>query len=511
MGSWLVSQEFGSCGGRLKPSIWHGGAMADPIKSNPLTISVKASGSQAPLWARAMAQEDRLYNVSRNVPDSANANLIFPGGVVPYGWGQLENQGWDVMSGYSSGVLLEDVGGAAGTIVVGTGGHTRIQNNLLSLNLNDDSPGFDWWQQPYFETSGVNGAELYYNRSEFNSLPREQKTGDGGGTEDSMTAAWIAAGGKFPMGYEGWIFPKKFQYGHLGKNHPHGFRYHAPCYIPPSMTGTGAGAYLVVEAPQGPFVQSWLPSGASTTHLVDSSALWPSGRRKWPIYTKNTQTGEWQRLRYPQPDVSWYGFIHLHTAVVPSLKRVYVSGDVANGTASFWSIDFANGLENVEVTGVQGGTAAIAPNRGTAGALTVGAPNGRLLWFWPDLSGAEYLVVQDLDNKTNFRVGPISGYSVAPGSEDAFIYDSLLHRLLVVRRPANGASGMISYLSIKIPTDVQSPSGYVVSERQLQVEAGVTVSSVSHYYKKCFLHSSLRVIFVPQNSGRMLAFKPSSH
>lgn len=454
-----------------------------------------------PAWRTAMAVADRLYNVSSNAPNGANASLVFPGGIIPYGFGLADNQGWDVMSGYSSGVLLEDVGGPHGTIVVGTGGHTRIQNDLLSLNLSQDSPGFGWWQQPYFETSAVNGAELYYNQAVYNALPAAQKL------DSEDLTAWIAAGKPYPIGYQGWVWPAKMTYGQLGNNNPHGFRYHAPCFIPPSFTGTGAGAYVVVKAPQGPFSQAGVPSGAADADFFDATGMWPSGRRKWWIWAKDTATGIWTRLATPQPDFAGYGFIHQHTAVARDQKRVYVSVDVGGSTPGGFYIDFSSGLAAAAPSSLWQGALACAPNRGSPGAFTDGHPQGKHLWFWPDLNFTDYFIVQDFDTNTQYRVGPISGYNVVANAEDCLIYDPTYHRILLVKRPVGNS---ITYLSIPIPADPTNAAGYVVSSRTLTVNGDVAVNSLTYYYKKCFLHPTLGVIFIPQDSGRMLAFKPSA-
>ena len=92
------------------------------------TIGRVASVVSMPAWRQAMTSLDTLYNVSAAPPSQANSSIAFPGGIVPYGFSTNEDYGWDVMSGYSSGVLLEDVGGPFGTMVFGSGGHTRIEN-----------------------------------------------------------------------------------------------------------------------------------------------------------------------------------------------------------------------------------------------------------------------------------------------------------------------------------------------------------------------------------------------
>jgi hypothetical protein len=461
-----------------------------------------------PAWRQAMTQFDMLYNVSAGVPNSANGSLVFPGGVVPRGFGTIDSAGWDVMSGYSSGVVIDDVGGAFGTVVFGTGGHTRIQNQILSLSISNDAPEFGWFQQPYFETSAVNGAELYYNRAEFDALPSNRKTGNGGGTETEMTAAWLAAGGGFPMGYEGWIFPGKLVHGQLGNNNPHGFRYMAPNYIPAAMSGTGAGAYVVVEAPQGPFAQSWRPDGSTVADMVDPTALWPSGRRKWPIWCKNVQTRRWSRLEGGyQPDYIGYGFIRQHTAVARDQKRIYVSVDVGGGTAAYWFIDFADGVAGARVSSLITPRAAVAPNRATTGAFTGGHPDQRHLWYWPDLLNPAGLIVQDCDAGTQTRLDIGRGLSIAASSAPAMQYDAANNRVLILQQYSGG---VLKYRSVSLPAEPLDAAGYVVSaERTLSADASVSQPvAPTRFYSKAHLHAQLGVMFVPQDNGRMLAFRP---
>ena len=473
------------------------------------TIARVASAVSIPGWRQAMTNLDTLYNVGTATPSQANSSIAFPGGIVPYGFSSNDDYGWDVMSGYSSGVLLEDVGGPFGIMVFGTGGHTRIQNQILSLSISDDSPVFGWFQQPYFETSAVNGAELYYNRAEFNALPANRKAGDGGGTETAMTSAWLAAGGGFPMGYEGWIFPRKLVYGQLGNNNPHGFRYMAPNYVPSAMTGTGAGAYLVVEAPQGPFAQSWKPSGASAADMVDPSARWPSGNRKWPVWCKDVYSGVWTRLAGVfQPDYSPYGFIRQHTAVAADQKRVYVSVDVGAGTAAYWYIDFTNGIAGATISKLFTPTTAVAPNRGTTGAFTAGHPDGRHLWYWPDLLNPSGLIVQDLDAGTQARLSVGQGLSISTTDEPGMQYDAVNNRILILQ---NYGNGVLKYRSVSLPSDPLNAGGYRVSvERTLIADSSVALPvAPTYFYSKTRLHPQLGVMFVPQDRGPMLAFRPA--
>jgi hypothetical protein len=311
------------------------------------------------------------------------------------------------------------------------------------------------------------------------------------------------------MGYEGWIFPRRLVLGQLGKNNPHGFRYMAPSYIPPAMTGNGAGAYVVVEAPQGPFSQSWAPSGATPANMCDPSALWPSGRRKWPVWYKNVQSGSWDRiLSGYQPDYPPYGFVRQHSAVARDQRRVYVSVDVGNGTAAFWYVDFSQGVAGATISALVSPRTSVAPNRGPTGAFTDGHPSGRHLWYWPDLLDPNGLIVQDLDLATQTRLSIGHGLAIAADSSPAMQYDPASNRMIILQVNAGGA---LVYRTVTIPSDPLVASEYVVSEEHtLTVDASVAQPvQPSYFYSKARLHQSLGVMFVAQDHGRMLAFRPA--
>lgn len=478
---------------------------------------ITKAGNVLPAWRSRISLPDTLYNVTDSgvVPNSANSGIVFKNNVIPYGFTLNGLHGQDVMSGYSSGTLLEDVGGAFGTIVYGTGGHTRIGNNLLSLGISQDSPQFGWFQQPQYETAEVNGAELYYNRSEFDALPSSRKTSNGAGTESALTAAWLAAGGfaQGSMGCEGWIFPRKLVWGQMNNGNPHGFRYAIPTYVPASMTGWGAGGYLVTLGPQGPFAQGWAPTGAKVSDMVDASSIWPSGRRKNPVWIKNVATGQWTRLSQPAPDFTPYGFIGSATAVARDQKRVYVSFDVGNGTASWYYIDFSNGVAGATFSPVIVPKGNTAPKRTSCGAFTDGHPAGRHLWYWVDAQGgangiAKYLVMHDKDAKIAYRLNlPGLGVPNDLNEQVGMSYDAANNRIFILYNLANGG---LRYDVINIPADPTIAANYMVATRVLGFDPSVSQSlSLAHFYGKTRYHAALGVIFVPQHQGRMLAFRPS--
>ena len=454
-----------------------------------------------------------VYRVSPAVPNDANPSILFPGGQVPYGYSTNDQYAWDVMSGYSSGTLLEDVGGAFGTMIYGTGGHTRIQNQILKFDLSANSPTFGWYQQPYFETSEVNGANLYWNPSEFAALAANRKMSNGGGTESTLSAAWLAGGAGFPCGCEGWIFPRKMTTGQLGNNNPHGFRFATTTYVPPSMTGTGSGGITVAEGPQGPFSQGWLPSGAGVVaaDMMNTSHLYSgSGRRKSIAWHKNTTTGAWSQIGGFQPDYSIYGFVAQHTAVARDQRKVYVSADESGGAAVTWSIDYSAGLAGATCSAlVRPVSGASSPSRYSTGAFTDGHPDGRHLWYWMDLVGQSggymvRLVVQDLDANTSYSLA-VTGLAVPNSEQCGMSYDAARNRLLIVYMDGT----TLKYATVHLPSVPTNAAGYVVTTYTPTFDSSTAgTKSYAHFYGKTRYHAGLNCILVPQSLGPMLAFEP---
>ena len=219
-------------------------------------LRVGAVGPPVPAWRTAMTDTDTLYYVTAQAPSYAAA-LTLPtrfgnSGTQP---ATATGAGWSVMSGYSSGTLLQDVGGPFGTMAYGTGGHAIIANQILGLDLNDDAPTWSWWHDPTYKTSDTGSADLYYAPSEETALVaggRGTAARIRPGFETTDGAAWDRA---FPVAFDGWIFPRKLTTGQMGDNVPHGFRYSSTAYVPASVTGTDP-MFFAITAAQGPFDQN---------------------------------------------------------------------------------------------------------------------------------------------------------------------------------------------------------------------------------------------------------------
>jgi hypothetical protein len=470
------------------------------------TVSrITSDATRRPAWREAMTQMDCLYYVTA-VPAGWTGNTLnkplpthFGASDEDVNWGA----GWDVISGYSSGTLLEDVGGPWGTMVFGTGGHTRLQNQLLGMNLSQDVPGWSWWQQPMFKTSATRGAELYYNPSEFEALPPNRII-----LPNDSIANWD---GRFPVGFDGWIYPDKMVTGQMGDNGPHGFRYSSTCFVPASVTG-GDSLYFATLGPQGPFAQSWRPGDSSNSAWLKPEALFDGDQgRRLPYYFRNTSTGAWSEHKW-QPAYQIYGFVQQQCAVFRDSRRIYVSGDRGNGTAGWWYIDMSNGMANHKVSSRFEPAVPVAPNRAACGAWTDSHPQGKHLAFWPDLLNATGLIVQDFDSNVQAALNIGKGLNV-PANEGqvGMSYDPANNRIIMLLQDRE--ANELFYYSIGIPPDHLDASRYTVSRRTLTLSDPVMADQLTDatgFYGKTRLHPTLGVILVPFARSRMLGFAPSA-
>lgn len=457
-----------------------------------------------PAWRSAMTVADRLYYVSAGIPgNTPGLNEPLPTHFGASGLGG-SGAGWDVISGYASGTLLEDVGGPFGSMVYATGGHTRLQNQILGLDLNADSPDFFWYQQPVYKTSQTGGAELYYNPTEQAAL----LAGPRGSAAVIPTSGESVDGWdrQFPVAFDGWIFPAKLVTGQLGDNAPHGLRYGHTCYVPPSITGTGDGALFGMPGPQGPFVQSYMPPAGTLSEWVDATAI-SSGIRRLPYYFKNTRTGVWSEHKW-QPVYQIYGFTGQSAGLFRDLKRIYVSGDRGSGTAGWWHVDLTNGIAGHTVsTRTEPGTS-VDPNRYSSGAWTDGHPDGRHLAYFASLAGPGHMVVQDFDNGTQATLNIGGALSIPNTEQIGMSYDARNNRILIVLHNGSGPY----YFSVYLPANPLNAAGYGVSLRTPTLNDGAMASQwgeSAHFYGKTQFIPRLGVCLVPYGRNRMLGFVPA--
>jgi len=480
--------------------------MAPPELSSIRTRTVSRIALQRdtrPAWREAMTSTDTLYYNTAAPMNQPINTLVWPGGVQPTHYGEKGNTGaaWDCLTGFSSQVLLEDVGGPHGVVVWGTGGHTRLQNQLLGCDLNLDQPTMFWYQQPRYRTSAVDGAELYFNPIDAATFPPDRIIP----TSESV-AGWS---GQFPVAFTGWIYPDKMVTGQMGGSAPHGFRYSNACFVPASMTGTGRSAYFLTPGPQGPFGLSYKPAGEADSRWFKPEALWQSGRRKWPYYFMDTETRQWSEHKWLN-DLAVYDFEMRTVFVFRDIKRIYMSECRAGGSSGWSYIDMTKGIAgDVVMTRVEISASGYG-DKSIGAAHTDRHPQGKhLAYFRSLLGGTDKLFMQDFDG-LNHHVIAVAGldFSAPRWDRRAITYDPVHNRLLVVVR--DKASFAIGYYSIPIPDD-HIKGSYVATFRQLAASdpAGMAASQASmSYWYGVRMHPTLGSILLPSHSARGLGFVP---
>ena len=486
------------------PAVLSANGVNVPFAMQSATLTV---ATPIPAWRTAMSATNTLYYASAGAPTTADGTIVWPGGAQPYG--QNAEMGWWTMVGYSGGYFVPGLNGAHGSLIIGTGGHDAMGTELLRYNLSQDSPTFDWWQQPTYQTSDTGNVDIYYSPSVMAGLDAAHNMNDGD------WASWVAAGKTYPCGYNGWIYPRPIQGEEVADQTPKGFRFYCMAYIPPSMTGTADGALIKARSNQGPWSQGGRPLNAGganipVTDWYDPAFVMAGGADyQVPIYAKNTTTGAWTRLSVKDPVMtrsSSYIPSHVH-ACVPK-KRVYVWTD-ATGGSGFYYLDFTSGLAGVTVSSyinpALGSAHAIDPYAG----VNVISIDGRNLAFAATLNDTHSVLWYDLDSSPNqFVVGPIPGFTRVNLNDERWIWDAANRRIIIVGH-SNAGAFPITYQTITVPADITNAAGYVASTQiNLATAAGVTVDTSSWMYGKVFLHPTLNCIFVPQDRHKMLAFLP---
>lgn len=467
-----------------------------------------------------MAAEDTLYYVTADTPEDAPLLGTLPT-FMGNGAESYLGAAWNTISGYASGTHLASEGGAFGTMVYGTGGHSNIMTGMLGVDLSADAPAWDWWMNPYYETSdtfATTGADIYYNATEAAALiagPRGTAARIRNGSEAADVATWD---GLFPVAFEGWMIPRKMTTGQMGNNAPHGFRYSSQCYLPASFTGADPLLFIVPEV-QGPFSQGYAPETVSDSTWFEAASL-SSGSRRWPYHFKNLTTGAWTMHQWSPVGIGT-GFGTERIGLFSDTKRVYVCSQF-NSSPGYYYIDFSAGDgthtgPSTPVTGL------ISMHNYSSGAFSDGDPWGRhfCVALSNEASHLTKLVVYDFDNATSFRLDFASaGLSYTADAEWIGIsYDTVGKRCLIVKR--NTSTGLVTYWSITPGATLDDVGTWTASsERSLSASDAAMVGAnytalsgeegLAHFYGKVRFLPDLGVILLAANRRRMLGFRPSA-
>jgi hypothetical protein len=479
---------------------------------------ITVSEVQQPLWRRNMVVPDRWYSVGTEQPSDGNIRCIYPNGVVPSHFsavystqgGQFGEPAQESMNGYASVVHADYLGGPWGTMLFGTGGHARFQNMILKYTLSDDSPRYDWYQQPYYQTNAANGAEVYWSPSEFNALrPAAKYTRD---TETLAASQWDR---QWPFGYDGWIFHGPAKTINLGNNNAHGWRYTLVSHLPAEMTGTPAGGYFVTWGLQGPFENSRQPINVSFEDWFDPAYLWPGSTfpKNYPSF-RDSATGQWSLLSQAIPDFEPNNQYPTRQTVAPIAKKVYVRlSKNAFGAFVWCEIDFSNGIAGASVSGEMSDANFVAFPEGEGQILE---QDGHVYWYWISW-GTPYnsLVMRDMTTGTVYRIGPFPGWSRSfPEDASRLSIDTVQRKLFVTaginQVPIAARDWPNWYESIAIPADPTNAGAYVHTHKTLDFDAGVDQGgsgAANAYYNGVLPRLGVFIVF--RHIGTPLAFIPS--
>lgn len=475
-----------------------------------------------PAWRMAMTSEDTLYQVGTNTPEDAPA-LTGPTSPVATHMGNTGagflGAGWDVMRGYSSGTWVGSLGDY-GSMIYGTGGHKIISNQLLRLNLSENTPTWSWWQDPIYVTSDTASADLYYSPSEQATLVAgvrglaaqfDVDSGDGLSETAASVARWDGA---FPVAFDGWIFPRKMTTGQMGNGVPHGYRYQNQAYLPASVTG-GAPMYWMALSSQGPFSQNYSPQGVSDTAWCDASVLSGGSRVKFPYYVKNCTTGAWTEHQW-QPDnlnnVTAFG--GQRAGLFEDNKRLYVCS-YQSGSPCFYYYDFTSGYAGHTVSAVTSGLAEF--EKYTGGAFFV-SDDGKhcCVSSRRGVGNEAHLTVYNFDAGTSFTVDlSASTLDIPRDTEFAcFTWDSTNSRVLAIRM--NPSTYAIEYWAITPPATMGASGWSCSAKRTLAYSTGglaaqyEVANMYTEMYGKPQFIGALGVCIVTARQLPALAFIPTA-
>lgn len=467
-----------------------------------------------PAWLTAMTKVNTLYGVGET------PSAVLPGRIRWPATGannRLESGGSDnnslyLTAGYGGSVFVPELG-PRGTMVIGSTGEHCLTEQLLSFGLGEDTPSWNFFQQPLYATSASEAdafnADWYLNQAEYDAMPAWQKleyTADAPASE-SWLATWAAHGKSFPIGYDGWVARRKYgaQAGStlLGNNRPHWFRYSMPCFIPASFTGQAAGALLVNSQGTiyGPFNSAPIPSGSSDADWY--AEVWPSQARRCWLHAMNVRTREWQRLGAPVPSSSSvYGVAYPQAGVDLANKRVYY---VTNGgNWAMYYADFSAGLAGMtmvgptELTNTSGETDVSYNNLWCVPSS--GALAGKRLWFFQDAKNSAIILI-DVDTNTLRRLA-VTGL---PTGTWRFGYDQANNLVYLTTVDTS-----VHCARFAIPTDYTNAAAYSVETLSIdlngfELEAG---ANLSPYGQRSMYLNGLGVILVPMKAKQLLAFRP---
>lgn len=478
-----------------------------------------ADPAAMPAWRASLSKTNTVYAIGET------PSVVLPGRIQWPSAGagnRLESGGTDanplyLASGYGGSVYVPELG-SWGTMVIGSTGEHALTEQLNSFGLSEDLPSWNFFQQPLYATSvseaDAFNADWYYDPTYAASLSSSQRLDYSADSSDtaSWLSIWASQGKAFPVAYDGWIARRKFGTNGgstlLGNNRPHWYRYSMPCYIPASMTGTGAGAIVTNSQGTiyGPFNSGSVPSGSTDADWY--AELWSSGARKHWLHAMNVATKQWTRIASPVPAASGvYGPAHPQSAVDVVNDRIYYSTNSSNGgNWALYYADFSAGLFGVTCAAPTNLTNLAGETTTRYNSIlcipTTGTLAGKRLWFFQDNVNSALILI-DIGANTLRRLAIAN----LPSGEWRFGYDSVNNVVYLTTVD----SSVVSCSRFVIPSDYTNAGAYSVQTLSIDmngnaIEAG---ANLSPYGQRSMYLTGLGVILIPLRMNKTLAFRPA--
>lgn len=473
-----------------------------------------------------MTSANTLFRLTtRTHVSDLTSKIVWPGGARPTKFGG-DYDALTVHAGYGSAVFVEDAGAFGTHVYLGTG-EDVFSDQMTALALHEDNPAWQMFQQPMFALSQSQAqamdTEWFYNPTEAASLEAAQPWPNNRELPTNWNQTFTPK-----LSNQGWVLWKKAKLS-LGNNRSHSMRYNTPCYIPPSMTGTGDGAIITNDdsfaGPYGggngkPGNVGDPGSGAPFPSSAYCADLWPSGNQKVFCRAMNTRTKTWIRLDTAPLDPPKGTEITRNASFVDRASKLvwYKTGD------RIYYLDFTNGLASATCSAyircpindpVGLGRGGI--DYDAAHCPTEGHPQGRRLMYlknrWDSGTAANNnaLWLVDLDNAQMHVLDMNArGLNFEGRSDVGAGYDPFSNRVFWIY--PNAANTAIKCASFEVPSNPATASSYNVTTVTLALGGGVTLESIPyrlHFGRHCQYHRSLGVIVYQQRDHAPLVFRPA--
>ena len=482
-----------------------------------------------PSWRTAMTSTLKLYSLG-----PANINTVLQpqfsapiGGTIPDEFYDPQTRSFqNVNTGWNSSVYVPDAGGAFGKFVYFEAGEGYWGNTSTAWDL--EAASLEKWQDNYYciseASAAAQDADAYWSPTDAAGMFT---------ITAGNYATWVANGRTYPYAYGGWVIRRKLSsYTHGNGRHYVG-RYDSACYVPPSLTGTGAGAIVVNgNTWRGPWGGGPGPGYGVASDWHASVASDGTTPRSW-LYWQDVSTKTWHQSVQRIPDGVKAGVDQNPTLL--DLFSGCLRWITWGASIQTYSMDLSGGLAAAMFSGLSTLTL-VGPDIGTPGergswVFTNGHPGGRRLAFIKNYSNSgyyNYLIVVDFDAGTYNAVGQIAGLNtgVAATTWDSATESNVNCGTAYV--PTQGTYGTLYFptksdtqgarlFTVPLPADPLNAANYSgITCQQLSLDTGVTLDNSSGTVnvkmygqgRAGYWHPDLGVFILSQSTGPMLAYRP---